>query len=314
MDNSTVVFLVPVIAFVLDYLLGDPKGLPHPVCFIGKMIKSYESWAKSTRLSPKIMGGIAVLGFAIVIWGVLKLLISIPFLGALIALYLAYSGLALGCLLKDCRKVASLLDAGQIEDARDELSMLVTRDVSSLDEEELRKVLAETASENLNDGFVAPFFFLVVTGPAGMWVYKTISTMDSMWGYKTEEYREFGYFAAKTDDVLAFIPARITAMIMICAGRVLKLNWRDAWDNLLKDASKTESPNAGWPMSCAAWLLGAKMGGKAVYFGEVKEKPVLGPGGVWDEFKTQKLLNLITASGFLCAILLYVYFSIVWML
>jgi adenosylcobinamide-phosphate synthase len=279
------------------------------------MIESYEAWARSTKLSPKIMGGVAVLGFAIIIWGVVKLLVSIPFIGVLIALYLAYSGLALGCLLKDCHKVAKLLDDGNFENARAELAKLVSRDISELDENEMRKVLAETASENLNDAFVAPFFFLVVTGPAGMWVYKTVSTMDSMWGYKTEEYRDFGFFAAKTDDVLAFIPARITAMIMMGAGRILGLNWRAAWDNVLKDAAKTESPNAGWPMSSAAWLLGATMGGKAVYFGEAKEKPVLGPEGeLWSSLKIKRLLRLICFSGLICAVLLYIYFSIVWML
>lgn len=315
MDNSTVVFFVPVIAFVLDYFLGDPKGLPHPVRFVGKMLENYEAWVRSTSLSPKIMGVVAVVGFAIVIWGVLKLLVSIPFLGVLIALYLAYSGLALGCLLKDCRKVALLLDTGRCEDARSELAQLVSRDISALDENEMRKVLAETASENLNDAFVAPFFYLVVTGPAGMWVYKTVSTMDSMWGYKTEKYRDFGWFAARTDDVLAFIPARITAMMMLAAGRLLGLNWSGAWDNLLKDASKTESPNAGWPMACAAWLLGAGMGGKAVYFGEEKEKPVLGPAGEdWSKLKIKRLLRLISFSGVFSAVLLYIYFSLVWIL
>lgn len=313
MDNSTIVFFVPVIAFVLDYFLGDPKGLPHPVRFLGKALEIYENWVKSTSLSPRIMGAVGVIGFAIVIWGVLKLLVSIPYLGVLIALYLAYSGLALGCLLKDCRKVAGLLDSGKFEEAREGLAHLVSRDVSTLDDSEMRKVLAETASENLNDAFVAPFFFLVVTGPAGMWVYKAVSTMDSMWGYKNEEYRDFGYFAARADDVLAFIPARITAMMMMAAGRMMNLNWRDAWDNLLKDASKTESPNAGWPMSCAAWLLGASMGGRAVYFGEEKEKPVLGPEGeVWSDLRIKRLLGLLGFTGVLCAILLYIYFSLVW--
>ena len=312
MDNSTVLFLIPVIALVLDFALGDPKWFPHPVRLLGKFLDCYRSWVQSIGMSNKIMGGIGVFGISLVIWGVVKVLLAIPFLGILIALYLAYAGLALGSLLSECKAAAELLDAGRIEDARRAISGLVSRDVSELDEAGLRKALAETTSENLNDGFVAPFFYLVVTGPAGMWVYKTVSTMDSMWGYKNEEFKDFGYFAAKTDDVLAFIPARITGFMMLAAGRILKLDWKSAYDNLITDAAKTESPNAGWPMATAAWLLGAQMGGKAVYFGEEKDKPAIGPEGSWTSLKLKRLVTLTTFSAIFSAVFLDLYFVMVW--
>ncbi len=141
-----------------------------------------------------------------------------------------------------------------------------------------------------------------------MWVYKTISTMDSMWGYKNEEFKEFGYYAAKADDVLAFIPARITGFMMLAAGRIMKLDWESAYDNLIEDANKTESPNAGWSMAPAAWLLGAPMGGKAVYFGEEKEKPVLGPeGGEWTSLKLKRLGALVMTTAIFSAVLLDIY-------
>ncbi|NDV23577.1 adenosylcobinamide-phosphate synthase CbiB [Desulfovibrio sp. JC022] len=313
MDNSTVLFLVPIIALVLDFVLGDPKWFPHPVRYIGMALDKYKNWVYSTGMSRKVMGGVGVLAFAIVVWGVLKVFLAIPFLGVLIGLYLAYAGLALGSLLSEHKNAASLLDSGRIEDARSAIAELVSRDVSELDENGLRKALAESTSENLNDGFVAPFFYLVVTGPAGMWVYKTISTMDSMWGYKNEEYKEFGYYAAKADDVLAFIPARITGFMMLAAGRIMKLDWESAYDNLITDANKTESPNAGWSMAPAAWLLGAPMGGKAVYFGEEKEKPVLGPeAGEWTSLKLKRLGALVMTTAIFSAVLLDIYFVLVW--
>lgn len=313
MDNSTVLFLVPILALVLDLALGDPKWFPHPVCYLGKLLDWYKNWVKSIGKSNKIMGAVGVFGFSIVIWAVLKVFLAIPFLGVLVGLYLAYAGLALGSLLKEHKEAAALLDKGRIEDARSVIAGLVSRDVSELDEAGLRKALAETTSENINDGFVAPFFYLVVTGPAGMWVYKAVSTMDSMWGYKNEEFKEFGYFAAKADDVLAFIPARITGFMMLAAGRIMKLDWESAYDNLVSDANKTESPNAGWAMAPAAWLLGAPMGGKAVYFGEEKEKPVLGPeSGEWTSLKLKRLGGLVLTTAIFSAVLLDIYFVMVW--
>ncbi|WP_031483568.1 adenosylcobinamide-phosphate synthase CbiB [Maridesulfovibrio frigidus] len=312
MDNSTVVFLVPVIALLLDLFLNGPSWFPHPVRFLGMGLDWYDKWVRSTSLSPKIMGGLGVIGFCLVIWCVIKMLLAIPLIGVLIGLYLAYAGLALGALLSECRNAASLLDQGKIEAARTTIAMLVSRDVADLDEAGLRKALAETTSENLNDGFVAPFFYLVVAGPAGMWVYKTISTMDSMWGYKNEQYKEFGCFAAKADDILAFIPARITGFMMLAAGRILKLDWERTYENLLDDAAKTESPNAGWPMAAAAWLLGAQMGGKATYFGEEIEKPVIGPVGEWTSSKLKRLGTLMLYSAIMSAILLDIYFLLIW--
>ncbi|SME91523.1 adenosylcobinamide-phosphate synthase CbiB [Desulfovibrio gilichinskyi] len=313
MDNSTVVFLIPVLAMIADLILGDPSWLPHPVRYLGKALDSYDKWVRHLSLAPKIMGGVGVAGFCLVIFSVLKIFLSIPYVGVILGLYLAYAGLALGGLLSECRKVALLLDQGQIEAARIAVSHLVSRDVSELDEAGIRKALAETTSENLNDGFVAPFFYLVVTGPAGMWVYKTISTMDSMWGYKNEQYKDFGYCAAKADDILAFIPARITAFMMLAAGRILHLDWKSAYEHLIEDSGKSESPNAGWPMAAAAWLVGGQMGGKAVYFGVEKQKPVMGPVGTWTSLKLKRLGTLIFFSGILSAILLDVYFLLVWL-
>jgi adenosylcobinamide-phosphate synthase len=122
--------------------------------------------------------------------------------------------------------------------------------------------------------------------------------MDSMWGYKTQEYREFGWAAARADDVLAYIPARLTALLLLLAGMLMKLDWRGAVANFRADAAKMESPNAGWPMAVCAWLFGATMGGPAEYFGEYKLKPILGPEGQdWALESLKKLSRLVLLSG-----------------
>lgn len=304
-------FAIALLAVLLDLALGDPRRLYHPVRALGALMDREEAIARSAGgLSLKWWGILFVLLNALGAWLAVRLLTSIPVLGWLVALYLAYTGLALGQLWRDGRRVARLIDAGDLPNARLALAHLVTRDTSAMDEQALRRSLAETMSENMNDGFVAPFFYLVIGGPALLWLYKTVSTMDSMWGYKTERYREFGWAAARTDDLLAFLPARMTAFFMLGAGWFMSLDVHRAFDNMRTDALKTESPNAGWPMSAAAWLLGAWVGGPAVYFGQLKDKPVLGPTeGAWDSAKTKRLLRMILATGFVSTAALAAYFA-----
>ncbi|BDQ32727.1 adenosylcobinamide-phosphate synthase CbiB [Pseudodesulfovibrio portus] len=298
MDSFITIIIIPVIAVALDSVFGDPKSLPHPVRFIGKLLELYEGSARRVRIPLRAAGWVAVFLFAVSAWGAVAYLTAIPYLGVVIGVYFAYAGLALGCLMKDARTVARLLDYGSMAEARRELAMLVSRDTGTLDEAGLRRTLAETVSENLNDGFVAPLFYLSLFGPGGMWAYKTVSTMDSMWGYRTERYRDLGRGAAKTDDLLAWIPARITARIMLFAGRRLGLDHAAAKANYKGDALKMESPNAGWPMAAAAWLAGGQMGGPTVYFGKIKDKPLLGPTGQdWDKGKIRTLIRLCGATG-----------------
>jgi len=298
MESFVFAFVVPITAVILDTLFGDPKTLPHPVRYIGKGLDIYEASARRMNLDLRVAGWIAVFLFSIGIWGITEFLMAIPYVGVLIAIYLGFAGLALGCLVRDSRRVATLLNTGDLPGARQALSLLVSRDTSKLDPNGIRRTLAETVSENLNDGFVAPMFYLAIFGPGGLWAYKAVSTMDSMWGYKTEKYRELGYGAAKTDDWLAYIPARITAWLMLVIGKRHGLAYTSAKSNFQKDAIKMESPNAGWPMAAAAWLFSGRMGGPADYFGETKEKPLLGPAnGIWDKKTIQALINFCKKTG-----------------
>jgi adenosylcobinamide-phosphate synthase len=302
MEHPAAVFLIPALAVVLDRILGDPAGWPHPVRFIGKGLDLFEAAARRTGVNLRLAGWGAVLLFAWAAWFVVAEFSSIPYLGPLLAVYFAYAGLALGCLLKDARRVAELLDSGDLTGARTALSMLVSRETAELDAPAIRRTLAETVSENLNDGFTAPLFYLALLGPGGLWAYKAVSTMDSMWGYRTDRYIDLGQGAAKTDDVLAWIPARLTAFFLFIAGKRLGLKAATARGRYRDDARKMESPNAGWPMAASAWLMEAQMGGPTVYFGKVKDKPVLGPEGTWwDGAKLHKLFRLAAKTGTLAA-------------
>ncbi len=302
MESYVFAFIIPLVAVILDSLFGDPQSMPHPVRYIGQGLDIFEASARRVKLNMRVAGWTAVLLFSVGAWSIAEYLIAIPYLGVLIALYLGYAGLALGCLVKDARRVASLLDTGDLPGARQALSMLVSRDTSALDPNDVRRTLAETVSENLNDGFVAPMFYLAIFGPGGLWAYKVVSTMDSMWGYRTDRYKDLGYAAAKTDDVLAFIPARITAWILLLVGKKHGLAYEEAKANFAADAETMESPNAGWPMAATAWLFGGQMGGKAIYFGEEKEKPILGPiGKMWDKHMIRSLITTCKSSGHMAA-------------
>jgi adenosylcobinamide-phosphate synthase len=312
--NTVVLAVAPLAAIVLDVIFGDPKTLPHPVKLIGRMVTGLEcalgvKEGESREGMPwKIKGIIAVAFAALLVGFLVDILVAIPVIGAFIGFYLIYAGLALGSLLKEARGVMKLLKSDDLDGARRALGELVSRDTSAMNEDDIRRALAETVSENLNDGFVAPFFWLLIFGPAGMWVYKTVNTLDSMWGYKTPECRDLGWAAARADDVMGFLPARITAFFMFLTGYLMNMSVSDKGEKVIRDAAKTDSPNAGWPMAAAAWLLEAAMGGKAVYFGEVKDKPVLGPEGkLWDNDMISTLIMLTMFSGIIGGIAMYLY-------
>lgn len=286
-------------AFVLDLVLGDPHRWPHPVRIIGSALDRLEPLGQAL---PPFGRRVFGLGVAVGLGGaaacVAALAGAVPFVGWLASLYLAFAGLALGQLLREARAVTRLIGSGELDAARRALSMLVSRDTSGLDQAGLRRTLAETLAENFCDAFVAPMFYLLLGGPALMWFYKTISTMDSMWGYKTDRFRELGWAGARGDDLLAWLPARLSAFLMLACGFFMGLAARGALANLRKDAAKMASPNAGWPMAAAAWLCGAGMGGPAVYFGESVKKPQLGPmDASWGELQLKILLRLILVSG-----------------
>lgn len=299
-------FSLPVLAFVIDLLVGDPQRLPHPVRLIGLWLDWLERLVRRLGLPLRPAGALCVLVIAGLTWAAVDFLCGIKYFGMILLVYFAYAGLALGELVDSARDALELIeDEARLEEAREAVGMLVSRSTAAMDAPELRKTLAETVSENFCDGFVAPMFFLVLGGPPLMWAYKAVSTMDSMWGYKTERFRALGWAAARADDALAYLPARLSAGLLLGVGACMGLNAREALARFRADAAQMDSPNAGWPMAACAWLVQGGMGGPATYFGEVKLKPVLGPEGyVWGLEKLQKLFRLVLLAGFAGVLLL----------
>ncbi|MFW5730571.1 MAG: adenosylcobinamide-phosphate synthase CbiB [Desulfonatronovibrionaceae bacterium] len=285
--------------YAADLILKDPRSWPHPVRLLGRGLNIWEKAARSSFLPLQLQGFLA-LGFStLLILAVISLLLAIPILGTISALYLGYTSLALGGLLQETVRVRHMIARGSIDEARAALAMLVSRDTSQLDEQGLYRTLAETAAENYNDAFCAPFFYLSLLGVPWVWVYKLVSTMDSMWGYKTAEWKELGQAGAMADDILAWIPARTGALSMLAAARVAGLGHKISLARVRSQAGKMESPNAGWTMSAAALILNMRLGGKAVYKGVLKDKPVLGPEeGTVNMEKIDRLVRLILISSF----------------
>ncbi|UZP68654.1 adenosylcobinamide-phosphate synthase CbiB [Desulfovibrio mangrovi] len=317
MSDAMVIWL-PLMALGLDVVLGDPCALPHPVQAVGWALNRLERIARPchvSKLSGALCLAVLLIAVGLTVWS----LTAIPVLGVFLALYFAWSGLALGSLLHECRSAATLVAEQDLEAGRAAVSMLVSRDLSQAEQSDLYRALGETLSENFNDGFVAPFFWLVLGGPLGLWLYKAVSTTDSMWGYKTEQWRELGWAGARLDDVLAYVPARLSAFLLALsaplAGVGAGMSVFRLWRHVASDAAQMESPNAGWPMAMAAWLHRRSMGGTTWYFGQAKDKPLLGPrrlgdetvayGRQWDAAGIDALLRHVRIAAVLGGVLLW---------
>nr|WP_279355722.1 CobD/CbiB family cobalamin biosynthesis protein [Fundidesulfovibrio agrisoli] len=290
---------LPLAAVALDAALGDPHRWPHPVRLIGAALNALERPVRNCPAGlQQIYGTATAFLLSYAACACVYYLGRLPVFGWAVSLYFAYAGLALGQLLREARAAARLIGAGRDDEARRALGMLVSRDTSGLDRAGQWRTLAETVSENFCDAFVAPFLYLCLGGAPLLWLYKTISTMDSMWGYKTQRFKHLGWAGARADDLLAWVPARLSAWVLIFSASLMGLPTAGARANVRADAARMASPNAGWPMSAAAWLCGASMGGRAVYFGQEVEKPLLGPADcAWEAESVKTLLNLIIISS-----------------
>lgn len=290
------------LAVSLDLVCGDPPRLPHPVRWQGAAYAALDALADRLGRRNRLFGAACVAAVAGASAGAVWLAMRLPVAGWLLGLYFAYAGLALGGLLREGRRAARLLEAGDTEAARSAVAGLVSRDVATEGPDGLWRAVAESVAENANDAFVAPLFWLAVGGPAGLWAYKAVSTADSMWGYRTVRHGRLGWFGARADDVLAYVPARLTALGMWLAARLLGMGGNAPFGAIARDARKSASPNAGWPMAAGAWLCNAGMGGQTVYAGILVDKPIMGPSGRrWDAKRFSALRRLVLATGLLVA-------------
>jgi len=277
-------FVALISAYLLDLLLGDPQGFPHPVRLIGRLISGLERALRKAHSSPSwlILAGVILAG---TVCGVTFLATHflIRFLGDLslvaglaASIFLGYITLATRDLHVETRKVLRALEAGDLPRARQELSLLVGRDTAHLDEPEILRALVETIAENISDGVIAPLFYLGLGEPAWAMTYKAINTLDSMLGYKNERFRHLGWASARLDDVANFLPARISGGIIVLSSLILGKGWKDSLRILLRDHARHQSPNSAWPEAAMAGALGVQLGGWNYYFGRPSPKPFIG--------------------------------------
>ena len=277
--------------FLLDLLLGDPYTFPHPVRLIGRFIAALENHFLGKKGNEKEVaadkkrayGCCVVLLVCLVTLCVTAGILAgaywlHPVLGCAVELLMTYQALALRCLCKESKKVYRCLKRGTLEDARYAVSMIVGRDTNELSDIGVAKAAIETVAENTSDGEIAPLLYLAIGGPVLGFTYKAINTMDSMIGYKNERYLDFGRCAAKLDDIVNYIPARISAYCLFIAAVFMGKNYnaRKAWHIYKRDRYQHASPNAAQTEAMCAGALGIRLAGDASYFGKVVKKPFLG--------------------------------------
>lgn len=295
-------------AYLLDLALGDPPSWPHPIRLIGRAITYWEN----VLYQPTVMAGalfwLAVMGATLT--GVIAVLCVAAILpsmaGIILITYCLYAGLATRSLHQESRQVEAALSRGDLVRARKMLSMIVGRETAQLGQEDIRRAVIETVAENLADGVAAPMFFTLLLGLPGLFLYKAANTMDSMVGYKNLRYGKFGKVAARADDVLNFLPARLAALLMVPAAAMAGLNWRQAWAMLRRDAGQASSPNAGWPEAAMAGALGVRLGGASTYFGHLVDKPYIGESDTpLSAEKYRQAIRLLYATSVLMAALTF---------
>lgn len=262
-----------IIGWVLDLCLGDPERLPHPIVGFGRIISFFEHRLnKGSR--RRLKGGVMAVGLISVTYlftaGIIGLLSPWPVIDIAVESILVFYCLAGTTLVREVRMVFAAADRS-LEEGRRQVSRIVGRDTAQLSDNEIRTAALETLAENLSDGVIAPLFWYALSGVPGMLAYKMINTLDSMIGYRSERYRQFGTVAARIDDVANYIPARLTALLMVIAsGRPGLMGF------VAKYGPKHASPNSGYPEAALAGILGCRFGGPHDYFGERVDKPYIG--------------------------------------
>ncbi len=263
-----------IIGFILDAIFGDPAWLPHPIRLFGSAISLGEKRLNSEsyrKFKGVILSSTLVVGIFLFLLIFLKLINEFEYLKIIISSLLVFYGLANHSLIKESVLVIQKLNKNGVESARKQLSMIVGRDTKNLSENEIRIAILETLSENLSDGVIAPLLYYFIGGIPAMFAYKMVNTLDSMVGYKNQRYKNFGWFAAKLDDIMNFIPARLTALLMV----LVTFNFRGL-KFIFKYGSKHSSPNAGYPEAALAGILNCRFGGSNNYHGVLVEKPYIG--------------------------------------
>lgn len=277
--------LALLLGFIIDLIVGDPHSLPHPVVFIGKLIsllekelrKRFPATPSGERTAGAVLWILVVLASFLVPFLVLRFLGWLsPWLRLIGESLMCWQILATKSLRVESMKVYTALETGTLADARRAVSMIVGRDTETLDDAGVTRAAVETVAENCSDGVVAPLLFLALGGAPLGFLYKAVNTMDSMLGYVEPPYTHIGRYPAKLDDVFNYIPARISALLMLPAGLILGLNGKNGWRIFRRDRYKHASPNSAQTESMCAGLMGLRLAGDAVYHGVLHKKEYIG--------------------------------------
>lgn len=313
------------LGFLLDLWLADPAWMPHPVVGMGKCITALEKWLRcrfpatpaGQRNAGRVLAALLPLGTVaftgLVCWaaGCVH-----PLLGLVVQALWCWQALAVKGLAVESRKVYDCLVAGDLEAGRKAVSRIVGRDTQALTEEGVTKAAVETVAENFSDGVVAPLLYMLVGGAPLALCYKAVNTMDSMVGYKNQRYLDFGRAAAKLDDAVNWLPARLAALLWITAATLAGQDGKNAWRIWRRDRRNHASPNSAQTESACAGALGVQLAGPAWYFGEYYDKPTIGdaqrPVEPGDILRADRVLY--TASVLAVVLGLALRGGIVWML
>lgn len=277
--------ITAVVAFLTDALLGDPRSKFHPVVLMGNLISLSEKLLlrESDKPLMKLFKGGMLVDLVIVVCLVIGLLLEkfingISNLAAQIflqALVLSFM-ISPRTLAESARDIYYLLLGDRLDLARKRVSWIVGRDTENLNEAEVTRATIETVAENTVDGIISPLFYFAIGGLPFAIIYRAINTMDSMIGYKSEKYFYFGCTAARLDDVVNFIPARLTGLLFVCSAFLLRLDYKNAFAMMKRDASKHPSPNGGWAEATVAGALNVRLGGMNYYFGQPHFRAYMG--------------------------------------
>ena len=303
------------IGLVLDFIIGDPNNPFHPVRIIGSLGIKLENITRRVFKNLKISGFVTWLGVILITFLVNSLIVRLAFsisniFGIIIEGILLYFCISFKGLKVEGLKVIKVLESGDIEGARKQLSYIVGRDTKVLDEEGIIRAVIETVAENTSDGIIAPLLFGALGGAPLAMTYKAVNTCDSMFGYKNDKYIDFGLVSAKMDDLFNYIPARLTGYLVIFAAFILGLDYKNSYRIYKRDRYNHTSPNSAHPESAVAGALGIRLGGANYYFGKIVEKPTIGDKNkvieISDLYKTNNILLVVTLLGFSVGLIIIV--------
>ena len=282
-------------ALLLDFLVGDPKTKYHPTAWMGKLIASLVPFAKNNSTKRELLGGILIVSIAVTIVSTLLValdvgisLLTIDIISLIISIVvgsiLLKTTIAIRGMQRHALAVVDAVEEGDLDSARNHLSMIVKRDTKNLDKNHILSGVLESVSENTVDGVTGPLFYYAIFGLPGAFVYRAINTIDSMVGYKTTLFKNVGWFGAKCDTVLNYAPSRLTGLVMILGALILGYNWKESLYIMRRDSRKLDSPNAGFPMAALAGALGTRLE-KMNYY-------TIGNGNI--EFTKSHIISAIT--------------------